>query len=251
MKKIVLIGSGNVATNIGVALKKKGYKIMQVWSYSLKNAKILANKLDCNFTSSLSKLMHADLYIISIKDDNIIQLLENIPDIPIVHTSGGIGMDVFKKKFNTYGVFYPLQKFKKNIEIKFKNIPILIEANNNSFKDELINIANQLSKQVLSINSKEREQLHIAAVFASNFSNHMFSIAYDILKKSNLDFKLLLPIIKETINKLDNNNPSNLQTGPAKRKDKKVITSHLNNIENNDRKEIYKMISNAIIRENE
>ena len=251
MKNIILIGSGNVATHLGIALKKKGYNIVQVWSNQINNAKILANKLDCNFTDSIDKLLDADLYVLTVKDDVIHQLLNLTPDIRIVHTSGSLGMGVFENKFTHYGVLYPLQTFNKDINIDFTNIPLCIEANNPEFENNLIKIGDQLSKKVVIMNSEQRKQLHIAAVFACNFSNHMFSIADTILSKSEIDFKVLLPLINQTVSKLKDKKPTDVQTGPAKRNDKEVIDSHLNNITDQTVKEIYRLISNSIIKDND
>ena len=100
------------------------------------------------------------------------------------------------------------------------------------------------------MSSKQRKQLHIAAVFACNFSNHMYTISDEILSKSNIDFKLLLPLINQTVRKLEDNKPSDVQTGPAKRDDKEVINAHLENIEDETTREIYQLISNAIIKRN-
>ena len=251
MKNIILIGSGNVATHLGIALKERGYNIVQVYSNQVNNAKILANKLDCNFTDSIDRLLNADLYILAVKDDVTHQLLNKIPDIRIVHTSGSLGMKVFENKFTDYGVLYPLQTFNRNINIDFTNIPLCIEANNTEFENNLIKIGNQLSEKVVIMNSEQRKQLHIAAVFACNFSNHMFSIADTILAKSDIAFKLLLPLINQTVKKLDKNKPSEVQTGPAKRKEKIVIQNHINSLSDKKTKEIYKLISDSIMEKNE
>ena len=251
MKNIILIGSGNVATHLGISLKKRCYNIVQVYSNQVNNAKILANKLDCNFTDSIDRLLDADLYILAVKDDVTHQLLNKIPDIRIVHTSGSLGMGVFENNFTHYGVLYPLQTFNKNINIDFTNIPLCIEANNTKFEKNLIKIGNQLSEKVVVMNSEQRKQLHIAAVFACNFSNHMFSIADTILSKSDIEFKLLLPLIKQTVSNLTDKKPTDVQTGPAKRNDKEVIDSHLNKITDQTVKEIYRLISNSIIKDND
>jgi predicted short-subunit dehydrogenase-like oxidoreductase (DUF2520 family) len=251
MKNIILIGSGNVATHLGTSLKKRGFNIVQVWSKHIKNAEILANKLNCDCTSSLNQLKKADLYILAVKDDVISKILSNLQNIAIVHTSGSVSMDVFDNNFTNHGVFYPLQTFSRNLELDFSDIPICIEASNSEFENKIINLGKQLSENVVKMNSEQRKQLHIAAVFACNFSNHMYTISDEILSKSNIDFKLLLPLINQTVRKLENNKPSNVQTGPAKRDDKKVINAHLENIEDETTKEVYQLISNAIIKSNE
>ena len=251
MKDIVLIGSGNVGTNLGLSLMIQGYRIKQVWSKQLINAEILAKKLNSTSTNDLNNIKDADLYIIAVKDDVLKSLTTELNVNNIVHTSGSIGLEVFEKQDRNYGVFYPLQTFKKDIISNLSETPICIESNNKLFEKKLVNIANNLTNKVVLMNSDERKQLHIAAVFSCNFVNHMFSISENILRKSGSDFKLLIPIIDETIKKIKHNQPSKVQTGPAIRKDTKIIQDHINSLSNKDIQEIYKLISSSIMKKNE
>lgn len=251
MKNIVLIGSGNLATQLSLSLVNNGYNIIQVWSQHLKNANKLANKLNCNATDSLKNLVKADLYIIAVKDDKIKSIVNTIAVDDIVHTSGGTDIDIFENRFNNFGVFYPLQTFNKEIDINFDNIPICIEANNKEFVSKLNKLAESLSKSITVLNSKQRKKLHVAAVFACNFSNHMYTNAYNLLKEDNIDFKLLIPLINQTILKLNDNKPEDVQTGPAKRKDVRLIKHQLEIISNKKTKDLYQFITNSIIESNE
>jgi predicted short-subunit dehydrogenase-like oxidoreductase (DUF2520 family) len=251
MKNIILLGSGNVATHLGIALKNSNYTIVQVYSKSIENAKILAKKLDAQFTNNLSKLKSSDLIIVCINDDAILSVLSKIKDTAIVHTSGSIGLDVFKQKFTNYGVFYPLQTFNKEIDINISEIPFCIEGNSLEFEKQLIKIAKALSNNVVKMNSQQRKQLHIAAVFACNFSNHMYSIADDLLAKKNIDFKILLTLIRKTNANLESYRPKEVQTGPAKRKDTAIIQEHIATIKENEIKELYHRISDNIIKYHE
>ena len=251
MKNIILLGSGNVATHLGIALKNSNYTIVQVYSKSIENAKVLANKLNAQFTNNLSKLKSTDLIIVCINDDAILSVLSQIKNTAIVHTSGSIGLDVFKQKFTNYGVFYPLQTFNKEIDINISEIPFCIEGNSLEFEKQLIKIAKALSNNVVKMNSQQRKQLHIAAVFACNFSNHMYSIADDLLAKKNIDFKILLPLIRKTNANLENYRPKEVQTGPAKRKDTAIIQEHIATIKENEIKELYHRISDNIIKYHE
>ena len=251
MKNIILLGSGNVATHLGIALKNSNYTIVQVFSKSIKNAKLLAKKLDTHFTNDLTKLKPADLIIVSINDDAILSVLSKIKDTAIVHTSGSIGLDVFKQKFTNYGVFYPLQTFNKEVDINISEIPFCIEGNSLEFEKQLIKIAKALSNNVVKMNSNQRKQLHIAAVFACNFSNHMYSIADELLANNNIDFKILLPLIRKINANLENYRPKEVQTGPAKRKDTAIIQEHIATIKENEIKELYHRISENIIRYHE
>ena len=248
MKNIILVGSGNVATHLGIALQNCNYKIVQVYSKSIENAKKLAQKLNTNFTNDLTQLKTADLIIVSVNDDAISTVLSKLKNTAIVHTSGSIGIDVFKPNFSDFGVFYPLQTFNKDIELTISEIPFCIEGNSKAFEKELIEIAKKLSNNVVVMDLAQRKQLHIAAVFACNFSNQMFSIADDLLAEKDINFKILLPLIKQTIAKLNTNKPKAVQTGPAKRKNIKIIQEHINLIQQEDIKELYQKISNNIIK---
>ena len=248
MKNIILLGSGNVATHLGIALKNSNYTIVQVYSKSIKNAKILANKLEARFTNDLSKLKSADLIIVCIKDDAILSVLSQIKNTAIVHTSGSIELNVFKEKFSNYGVFYPLQTFNKEVDINISEIPFCIEGNSLEYENQLIKIAKALSNNVVKMNSQQRKQLHIAAVFACNFTNHMYSIADDLLSKKNIDFKILLPLIRKTNANLNSNKPNKVQTGPAKRKDTAIIEEHIATINEKEIKELYQKITKNIIK---
>jgi len=251
MKNIALIGSGNVATHLGISLVNKGYTITQVWSKKLENAVILAKKLNSTATNYLKNIKKADLFIVAVKDDSLESIIGQLNVNNIVHTSGSIGLEVFDNKFENYGVFYPLQTFNKDIILEFQTTPICIEANNEMFNNKLLDIGDNLSKKAIIMSSEQRKQLHIAAIFACNFTNHMFTIADTILTKSNIDFRLLLPIIKQTVIKINNNKPLEVQTGPAKRLDKKIIQSHIDNLTDKKTKEIYKLISESIMTSNE
>mgnify|MGYP001279159649 CR=1 FL=1 len=251
IKSIVIVGSGNVATNLGLTLFNKGYLIKQIWSRNLVNAETLAKKLNCTATNNLKEITNADLYIATIKDDILRSVLDKLDVNNIVHTSGSLGLEVFSRKHKNSGVFYPLQTFNKKIHIDFSNVPILIEANNELFEKKIQAIGNQISKNVIPMKSTQRKKLHLAAVFACNFTNHMFAIANNILTKSNIDFQLLLPLINQTVLKIKNKNPEEVQTGPAIRNDKKMIKNHIKNIHDKKIKDIYRLISESIMKKNE
>ena len=249
MKSIILVGSGNVATHLGIALQNYNYKILQVYSRSIENAKKLAQKLNTNFTNDLTQLKTADLIIVSVNDDAISTVLSKLKNTAIVHTSGSVGMDVFEPNFSDFGVFYPLQTFNKDIDLAISEIPFCIEGSSKAFEKQLVEIAKNLSSNVITMNVAQRKQLHIAAVFACNFINQMFSIADDLLTKKDIDFKILLPLIKQTIAKLNTNKPKAVQTGPAKRKDLQTIKNQINLLEDDDLRNIYKLITNQILRQ--
>jgi predicted short-subunit dehydrogenase-like oxidoreductase (DUF2520 family) len=223
---IVIIGSGNLATHLGRVLIKRGYNLVQVFSKTMANAKALGTELNVPFSNSVAKLNKAaDIYFLCVKDDVIHQFLNKI-DLTnrlIVHTSGSTPLNILRPYSKNIGVFYPLQTFKKEQKAKFKEVPLLIEANTIANKNKLLSIARNLSNNVYELNSKQRQHLHLAAVFACNFTNHLYTIAESICVQNKIDFNLLKPLIKLTAKRIEDVSPAVLQTGPASRKDYKTI----------------------------
>lgn len=250
LKKITLIGSGNVAHNLGHTFMAKGYEIVEVYSRTSKNAKLLAEKLNANHTSNLSKLnKESDLYLIVSSDDAIEKIVEqlNLKDKLIVHTSGSVGIEVLKKASNNYGSFYPLQTFTKSHLADVSQVPFCIEGNNEESKYSLIELAKTLSSKVIEMNSEQRQKLHLAAVFTSNFANYMQVIAQDICEEQKVDFDLLKLLIKEVYEKNLENKAEQNQTGPAKRGDEFTIRKHLDLLkEDKEKQELYSLISKII-----
>jgi len=249
--QIVILGSGNVATRLSIALRMAGLEIMQIYGRNLQYAKMLADQLGTKFTNDLKDVIpSADLYLLCISDDALTEVIENFPfkNGLLVHTSGTIPMDVFKGIQNNYGIFYPLQTFSKNKEIEFEDIPICIEASSKENELKLVNLAEKISNNIHLINSNQRKTLHVAAVFASNFTNYFYSISKDILESNQLSFDLLKPLIIETVEKVLSQNPDETQTGPARRGDKKIISAHLDFLNSQPQfKEMYELISKHIM----
>ena len=248
IKKISFIGSGNVATHLALAFQKVNIQIMQIVSRNEKSGKLLAKHTNALFTSNIKNLLKTDLIIICVNDDSIVSVAKQLPDVPIVHTSGNTSIKIFNDKINA-GVFYPLQTFSKETPIDFKPTPLCIEGNNSSFEKKIVRLAQKISNKVYSINSEKRKHLHVSAVIASNFSNFCYLIAKKQLDSENLKFELLKPLILETAKKIINTNPALTQTGPAKRGDKKVIKQHLKLLQDDNYKKIYKLLSKNILKE--
>ncbi len=255
MYKIAIIGSGNVAWHLAIGLEKAGHRITEVYSRHVAKAKLLSQQLyeakptsHVNFTNS-----EADLVIFAISDNAIAEVSTNLklpPNIILAHTSGTQAMDILDNQELTknIGVFYPLQTFTKNKEVDFTTIPICIEAKNQATLDALGEIATSLSKEVYVLDSQQRQALHVAAVMACNFTNHLFAIAKEILDDKEMDFEMLFPLIKETIDKAMKMNPKDAQTGPAKRGDTKIIEKHLSYLEKYPKYQaVYQAITESII----
>tara|TARA_E500000081_G_scaffold57175_1_gene59904 strand:- start:164 stop:934 length:771 start_codon:yes stop_codon:yes gene_type:complete len=250
IKKILLVGSGNVATHLAINLKSKNYNIQQIFSRSTENAKDLAKKVDSDYTDKPKNIVASDLTIIAVNDDSIKDIIDFLPDVPTVHTSGYTNINILKNSFTNYGVIYPLQSFKKNIELNFTDIPFLIEANSKEFENKLIKLCSCFTNNAIRVNSSERKKIHLAAVFACNFSNHMQVIAKEIMDDAKINFELLIPLIKKTFSSLEVD-PKLKQTGPAVRKDFNILEKHINLIQKNEYREIYKLISDSIIKKHD
>lgn len=249
--RIILLGAGNVATNLGLALKAADAEIVQVYSRKVANAKILAKKLKAKVLTDISKIdKRPALIIIAVKDDAIPALVKklNAKGGIVVHTSGSISIDVLKK-FEQYGVFYPLQTFSKNREKDFSIVPICIEGSDVSTLHSLMNVAETLSDCVYHLDSKQRQAAHLAAVFANNFTNHIYAIAEDLLNEQKLPFDLIRPLIDETALKIMEHAPAEAQTGPAIRKDTKVMNAQLLLLKKHpELKKLYNEMSAGIIK---
>jgi len=248
--KIVLIGAGNVATQLGIALTDAGYRVSQVYSRTKRSASLLAKKIKAAAITDLAKIDEtAAVYIIAVKDDAIAEVAKKLrlEHGIVAHTSGSVSMDVLKKASKNYGVFYPLLTFTKDKKVDFKTVPICIEGSNKATSTTLQYFAKSISSNVQLINSDQRKVIHLAAVFACNFSNHMYAIADDILKKNKLSLDILKPLIEETALKIRDKSPAKVQTGPAVRGDKKTMEGHLKMLSGDKKlKEIYKLVSATI-----
>lgn len=250
MKRVSIIGTGNVATHLAIALHTSGIDIIQVFGRNQNNAKSLASRVSAAPIFSLLEVdtENVDTIILSVKDDVIEEVANQLTksNAIFVHTSGTVGLEALATHQNR-GVFYPLQTFSKGKKMDLSNIPFCIEASDKAAKLALLNLANVFSNDVRFVNSKTRKNLHIAAVFASNFSNHMLAISEKLLKQSGQDLSILEPLVTETMSKAFSSNPVQSQTGPAARDDQKVIQNHLAQLENEPlQKDIYALISKSI-----
>ncbi|MFZ4100987.1 MAG: Rossmann-like and DUF2520 domain-containing protein [Sphingobacterium thalpophilum] len=248
---IVIIGSGNIATHLGRAFKMAGQTISQVWSRDITKASALADTLAAQPIDSMLDLDRtADLFIIAVNDEAIrkIAIELKLSDQLLLHTSGSTGLSALEGASTKIGVFYPLQTFSKIKSIDFRNIPIIIEANVPEVLAIIRAIADRLSEKVIELNSEQRKTLHIGAVFACNFTNHLFGLAQELLEEKGLDYELLKPLIEETLNKIEMNSPVSVQTGPAIREDQATIQTHLELLKHNpDLSELYIKLSQSIV----
>lgn len=251
IKKIAFIGSGNVANHLSKALANADIKLVGFYGRNPKTTKELASKYQSKW-GPVSKIipLEVDLILISVPDHAMEEVLELIPSCTtlLAHTSGSLSMDVLQLTGERLAVFYPLQTFSKEKELDFSKIPLMLEANNENDLESLMELAQKISSKTFPISSLQRKKIHIAAVFAANFSNYLYHIAEDLLIKSDIPFEVIQPLIEETSEKIKMLRPLEAQTGPAMRNDRDTIDAHLKDLEELPAyHEIYKLLSEHII----
>lgn len=227
--KVSIIGSGNVAMVLGRKIKAAGHEILQVYSRNLKDAKILADELQCDAVNDWHMITDtATIYLIALSDAAIGEAAEKmaIKKALVVHTAGSVSIDILKNCSANYGVLYPLQSLRKE-KTGYENIPLLVDGNTADDLCLIEDFAATISKQVQKANDDYRLKLHVAAVFANNFTNHLYSLAAKYCEQEQVAFSLLQPLIEETARRLKDNHPRLMQTGPAARNDQPTIENHL------------------------
>ncbi|GGG51368.1 Rossmann-like and DUF2520 domain-containing protein [Bizionia arctica] len=246
MISVSIIGSGNVATHLFKAFTKTKSVTVKQW-FSRDISKISSYKNDVDVIDDFSKLTEADIYIIAVSDDAIPEVSEALPfeNRLVVHTSGSVSLYKLDKK-NRRGVFYPLQTFSKEAKVDFKTIPLCIETIGKKDYPLLKSLAEALGSSSHKINGDQRKALHLAAVFVNNFSNQMYRIAHEITEMEGVEFDILKPLILETAKKVQDLSPYMAQTGPAKRNDNKTIKRHLKQLESEEHKTIYSLLTESI-----
>ncbi len=249
--KIFILGAGNVAEQLGKCFKKSGHRIAGVWSRNPVAGKNLARKLSCSYFSDKLKInANADIFVIAVSDSAISMVAGKISrgNHIVVHTSGSVSMRRLQKRFQNSGVIYPVQTILRNALIDFRNTPFCIEASNKKVQVELSRLMRKITKKIYVLSSKQRAAVHLAAVFANNFSNYMLDLAYQTLKTVPVNSDILQPLIQSTIQNISKSHPDLLQTGPAKRGDVKTISMHMKLLRSNPEiRRMYWQISKNIL----
>lgn len=251
---VSLIGSGNLAWHLAPALDNAGYPIAEVYSRHAEHAGKLVGKLyDARLRSTLDfSDSPSRLFVIAVSDDVIPEVARELilpDDALLVHTSGSQPLNVLKDAATPRtGVFYPLQTFTKNRRADFGEVPIFVESGDRATERVIMDMAKAISRKVFCISSSQRQALHVAAVFASNFTNHMITLSHDLLEDHKLDFEWLKPLLAETINKSLSLGPETAQTGPARRGDLEILDRHVEFLQSDEAvAEIYRVISQHIL----
>jgi predicted short-subunit dehydrogenase-like oxidoreductase (DUF2520 family) len=253
IQQIVIIGAGRLATRLGKEFHRVGINIVQVYNRTPGKGQKLASMIGASFTDKTADIRtDADLYFLAVSDSVIETLAASLRlnDKLVVHASGTMAMDILLPISANVGVFYPVQTFSINRRLDFHKIPVCIEANSSTAETQLLLLAGQLTQRVYTLDSGQRRVLHLGAVFASNFTNFMYSVTEELLAAREIPLSLLEPLISQTAGNIRHGNLLHYQTGPAARGDIKVLEKHYELLAAHpDYLEIYKLLSNNIIKQ--
>lgn len=250
MAQITLVGSGKAATALGKALLQAGHSFVQIWSRTTQGAEALAKLLNATPVTDITAINNAaDIYLIAVKDDTIAEVAEklNAGNKIVAHTSGVKSKNLLVSSGINYGIFYPFVSMTKESATDFNTSLLMVEGSNEATINILEQLAKTISGNVKIVHEDQRQSLHLAAVFAQNFTNHMYSIADKILLDKGLEFDTLRPLIISHIANVMKQPPTTLQTGPAIRNDKTTINEHLKLLSHNvQATQLYLAITDAI-----
>ncbi|MBR4440132.1 MAG: DUF2520 domain-containing protein [Bacteroidales bacterium] len=247
---IFVFGTGNVAWSLIPALKKAGHNVVGVYGRTIDNVRAISNAFGVVPVFELDKITpYADIYFIVTSDNGIVPAASALKTRHIVlHTSGTTDINVLKRFFKKCGVIYPVQTFSKSVNVDFANVPLLVESSDEITSQKIMMLANSLSSDVREMTSAQRRVLHLSAVFACNFTNHMIAASKMLMAKDKVDFSLLEPLIHETVRKALESDPVLCQSGPAVRNDTRILNYHLEMLNQYPYlKKIYSFVSESII----
>jgi predicted short-subunit dehydrogenase-like oxidoreductase (DUF2520 family) len=247
--RVVIIGTGNVATVLGKKMRLAEHDILQVYGRQALHAELLADTLNTQYTNDLTRLDDsADLYVMAVSDAGIPALSKTLQlhNKLVVHTAGSVSMEVLQNCSTNYGILYPLQSLRREMTA-LPEIPFLVDANTPDNRALIADFASTLSNQVQCVSDEQRLRLHVAAVVVSNFTNHLYALAQQYCVQEKVDFALLLPLINAIAERLYEFAPAEVQTGPAVRNDAPTIEKHLQVLEKHPAlKELYVLFTKSI-----
>lgn len=247
---VVIIGSGNVAEALAQAIAASGLHLVQVFARNAARVQAVAEKAGCGWATRPEELAAADLYLLAVSDRAVAEVAASLPippDAAVAHTAGSVPLEALPAKFARRAVVYPLQTFTSGRRIDFGEVPLFVEASTPELQSELECFARRIARHVHRADSARRAQLHLAAVFVSNFVNHMYAVGAELLGDAGLDFDLLKPLIAETTAKaLAAASPAAVQTGPAVRGDLPTQQRHEAMLDDELLRTIYRTISRHI-----
>jgi predicted short-subunit dehydrogenase-like oxidoreductase (DUF2520 family) len=250
-KNISFAGAGRVATAICRAIFEAGFNVELIVSLSEQNGRSLAESCEASWSPELLFPNSTDIIIVAVPDHCLKNVLERIkcrPETLVAHTAGSVGLDHFPEHIKRRGVFYPLQTFSKGRKVDFNKLPILLESSDIHSSEMLQNLAISLGGETHFVSAEQRMMIHLSAVFICNFTNHMLTQGKQVALKAGVPFKILYPLLKETVSKAIDIGPERSQTGPAIRDDQNTIEKHLELLSfSPELQRIYSEITTSII----
>jgi predicted short-subunit dehydrogenase-like oxidoreductase (DUF2520 family) len=247
--KVSIIGTGNVAYHLAGIFTQKGVKLLEVRGRNIDKGSEISTQFRVVFSNVITGFHpDADIVILAVADDAVEKVVASLPktNAVVVHTSGMESMHKLSVCTPNYGSFYPLQTFTRNREVDFSKVPVLVDGSSEEVIKKLELLAYSIADNVARVEDAKRSELHLAAVMVNNFTNHLFALAEKYTNDKKLDFNLLKPLMKETVEKALLSSPFEIQTGPARRKDRKTIEKHLSLIEDPTLKNLYELFTESI-----
>lgn len=248
--KIVIIGSGNIATFYGVRFKEAGYHIVQVLSPQLKHAQALATRLQCEAIQEYTHLnKEADIYLLAVRDNTLYELGETLklPGKYIIYGAGAVPLSVLQPISENIICLWCMFSVNKDKLPTQRQFPVIYNVLNHQDQERALQWASIFSDAPYLLNDHQKAQTHLTAVFVNNFTNHLYAIAHQLMKESNIDFSLLMPMIQDTAQRIQFELPEKLQTGPAVRNDTHTLNQQINQLENHPYFQmVYKVLSDSI-----
>lgn len=247
MQRIVVIGSGNLAESLCLALKEAGAGLIQLYARNRERGALLSELVGVPCVSTPEELAEADLYLVAVSDRAVGEVTRPLPIPPtavVAHTAGSIAIEALAHH-PRHGSFYPFQSFTAGRRIDFSELFIFVEGSDPQTEEVLHHVAEQLSRQVLHATSEQRRRIHLSGVFACNFVNALYGVGADLLQDAELPYAILKPLMMETARKaVEASHPALVQTGPAVRGDQSVLTRHQEELRALGRKEIAEVYNN-------
>lgn len=246
MLTVVIIGTGNLARHLFDAFST--CRTISIVQFVGRNAKALEHfEKSVSTSTDFKNIAEADVFIVAVSDTairSVSKYLTNKKGL-VVHTSGSVSIDVLSDRHRS-GVLYPLQTFSKDRKVAMESVPFCLEAVDEADLKILKELAGRISEKVYEVDSEQRKALHLAAVFVNNFTNHLYLIGKEICDEKGLPFEILQPLIRETLDKIEQLSPYDAQTGPARRGDSETIAMHLKQLDNSGYHEVYAGLSESI-----
>ncbi|MCZ2101221.1 MAG: DUF2520 domain-containing protein [Chitinophagales bacterium] len=238
---VVIVGTGNVAWHICNRLRHEDCSVQIFGRHPDQVRDFIRDTSDFSYISDREHLQRdADYYLLCVKDDDIIQVANELPfklkrHQVLVHTSGSMTSEVLAPYADHYGVLWPIMSLKKHFEVQqATHVPYVITGSDAEAEYKLTRLATKISESLSYADDAQRQKMHLMAVVTNNFTNHLFALAYKYCKENHINFNNFIPIINETVSRMQDMDPKDMQTGPASRGDQSTINRHLEMLESDE-----------------